>query len=271
MIIMDAKEYIRAGDLGSARKKAIEAVKKSPKDNRARTLYFQILAFCGEWDKAQKQLDIIAATDPKAETGVQVVRNLVSAEKERQEVSGSGKRPGFLPKPPVYTEKYFMGLDELKAGNADKAKELTDKIKDEILAFSGKISGKCNNENFSGFEDTDSCLFAFLEAFVHERYVWIPFEAVRELIINEPKTLFDLLWIPATITLWDGLTLNCNLPVLYPGSYSHKDDMVKLGRMTDWATLGPGLYKGFGQHVYQTHEKDISLLEIREIVFNNPE
>ncbi len=260
---MDAKECIRAGDLGAARKKAIEAVKASPKDNKARTLYFQILAFYGEWEKAQKQLDIIAATDPKAETGVQAIKNIVSAEKERKEVFESGRRPGFLPKAPLHTESYFGAIDELKKGKPERAAQIMDKIRDEI----SEISGKCNNEDFTGFEDTDSYLFGFLEAFIHERYVWIPFEAMRELIINEPKTLFDLLWTPATITLWDGLTLNCNLPVLYHGSYSHKDDRVKLGRMTDWASLGSGLYKGFGQHVYQTGEKDISILEIREIVF----
>jgi type VI secretion system protein ImpE len=66
-----------------------------------------------------------------------------------------------------------------------------------------------------------------------------------------------------------GLTLNCFLPVLYPDSFQHEDDRLKLGRMTDWTDLGPGFHQGFGQHVYQVGDDDVAILEIREAVFNS--
>ena len=124
------------------------------------------------------------------------------------------------------------------------------------------------NKSFEGFSDTDSFLTAFLEAFVHERYVWIPFEYIRELVIEPPKTLFDLIWISASITTWEGLSMNCFLPVLYPGSSSHDDERIKLGRMTDWESIGDPFCKGLGQHVYQVGEKEMAILEIQEAVFN---
>jgi type VI secretion system protein ImpE len=107
-----------------------------------------------------------------------------------------------------------------------------------------------------------------LEAFVHERYVWLPLETLRELTVAAPRTLLDLLWIPALITTWSGLTLNCYLPVLYPESHREEDDRLKLGRMTDWIDLGGGCCRGIGQHVFQVGEEDISLLEIQTIAFD---
>ena len=77
----------------------------------------------------------------------------------------------------------------------------------------------------------------------------------------------DLLWTSAQITTWDGLTLNCFLPVLYPESFRHEDDRLKRGRMTDWMDLGQGFYQGVGQHVFQVGEKEIGILEIEEAVF----
>ncbi|MBP1715604.1 MAG: hypothetical protein H6Q42_3807, partial [Deltaproteobacteria bacterium] len=83
---MEAKELIRAGKLSEARKLLTEEVRKLPGDLSKRTLLFQVLAFSGEWGKAQNHLDIIANQDSKKETGVQVFKNLLQAEKQRGEV-----------------------------------------------------------------------------------------------------------------------------------------------------------------------------------------
>jgi type VI secretion system protein ImpE len=62
--------------------------------------------------------------------------------------------------------------------------------------------------------------------------------------------------------------MNCYLPVLYPNSFLHEDDRMKLGRMTDWISLGDRFTKGIGQHVFQVGEDDMGILEIREVLFN---
>ena len=142
-----------------------------------------------------------------------------------------------------------------------------DQIKDQLP----EISGTLNGNPFVGLSNTDTQLSFFLEAFVHERYVWLPFEALRELSMPEPKTMLDLLWASAQVTTRDGLTLNCYLPVLYPDSFRHEDDRLKMGRMTDWTDLGAGFNRGVGQHVLQVGEEDIGILEIREAVMNTTE
>ncbi len=264
---MDSKDLINAGRLSEAREQLIEEVKSSPADVSKRTLLFQVLAFCGEWDKAERHLDLIAAQDPERESGVQVYKNLIQGERERMEVLNSNSRPSFLPAPPPYTDIYFEAMEKLSENKLDEAKELFDQSEEQRHIIAGTINGK----SFTGFRDTDTSVSFFIEAIAHERYVCIPIESISELSISSPKTLFDLIWITANIITRKGLTMNCYLPVLYAGSFLHNDDRVKLGKMTDWAPLGGQYSKGSGQHVFQIGEEEISILEIGEVIFNHPE
>jgi type VI secretion system protein ImpE len=263
---MNPKDLIRAGRLSEAREQLAGEVKSSPSDVSKRTLLFQVLSFYGEWDKAERHLDLISSRDPSAETGVQVYKNLINAEKERKEVLERKRIPGFLTGAPAYLELYFAAWDKLKEKKTEEARELYEKLDAQHPGVSGTINGK----SFNGFKDTDTFLSSFLEVVVHSRYVWLPFESLRELSISPPKTLFDLLWIQARIVTWEGLTINCYLPVLYPDSFAHEDDRVKLGRMTDWISMGGSFSKGMGEHVYQIDGEEIAILEIRDVTFRLP-
>jgi type VI secretion system protein ImpE len=265
---MDPRELIKTGKLGEARKQLTEELKGSPGDLGRRTLLFQVLSFCGEWDKAERHLETISTQDPTRETGVSVYRDMIRAEKERLDVRRRNRQASFLPEPPPYRKFHDEAWQKLAAGEIAQATELFE----EVEAQRPMVSGTVNGQEFTGVSDTDSLLFPFLEAFVHERYVLVPFESIRELVISPPTTLFDLLWVPALVTTWEGLTMNCHLPVLYPESFLHEDDRVKLGRVTDWASLGGGpLAKGMGQHVFRVGNEDIALLEIREALFKRPD
>ena len=262
---MDAKDLIKAGKLSEARSQLVEEVKSSPANLNSRTLLFQVQAYAGEWDKARRQLEVITTQDANRETGVQVYLNLIQAETERMEVFQHKRNPSFLPETPAYFEQYHFAWQQLM----NREFEAAETIYSEIDARCSKITGTLNGKEFIGFSETDKRLTCFLEAFVHERYVWLPFEALRELSLPEPQTLLELLWAPARVTTREGLTLNCFLPVLYPESFRHEDDRLKLGRMTDWTDLGPGFHQGVGQHVYQVGDDEVGILEIREAVFNS--
>lgn len=261
---MDSKDLIKAGNLSDAYKQLITEVKSSPADAGKRTLLFQVLSFCGEWDKAERHLDLIAAQDPVGGgPGAQVYKSLILAEKERVNVFKRNNLPSFLPETPQYFNMYNAALDKLGENKIDEAKGLFDRVNAQRPDLKGTVNGK----EFTGFEDTDSYVSIFLEAIVHEHYIWIPFETIKELIITPPKTLFDLIWVMANITTWEGLTMSGFLPVLYYGSSNHEDDRIKLGRMTDWSPLGGPFSKATGQHVYQIGEEDVPILEIREVLF----
>jgi type VI secretion system protein ImpE len=260
---MDPKEYLKAGRLLEARKLLIDQIKAAPADSGLRTLLFQVLSYLGEWDKARRHLDTLALQDARMETGVQTYRHLLTAEAEREKVVTLLQPPSLLPESPVYFESYYSGLEKLAEKDIEKAKELLDQAR----AMRPTIRGTLNGNHFEGFSDTDTFLSPFLEVFVHDRYAWIPFECIRELTISRPETFLDLLWSQADITTWEGLTMNCYLPILYPTSYKQKDERIQLGRLTDWIPLGGGLSKGVGQHVFEAGKDDVAILEIRELRF----
>ncbi len=260
---MDAKELIRAGKLGEARTRLVEEVKAAPGDTSRRTLLFQVLCLLGEWEKAARHLDTLAVQDTKSEVAALAYRNLLHAEKEREEVFTAGRRPGFLPEIPPYAEVFFQMSEWASAGRIEEAEAAFADLFDAIPVSSGTLNGRA----FIGFRDTHSFLAPFLETFVHDRYVWVPIAAVREITMPPPKTLFDTIWMTCHLTTWEGLAMNCCLPVLYPLTSRHLDDRVKLGRMTDWTSLGGSFVRAAGQHVFEAGEEDVNLLEIRELVF----
>ncbi len=265
--MMGPAELIKAGRLEEARGILTEEIKAKPADTARRTLLFQVLALCGEWDRAFKHLDMISSLDTARAIAVSAYKDILRAQEDRRKVCLFSKLPSFLTDAPPYFETYWDACANLIKGELKKSAALFD----EAAGTRPKISGVFNRKNFSGIWDTDSMLAFFLEAFVHDRYVWIPFEALREIIITEPKSLLDLIWIPASITTWEGLTANCNLPVLYPDSELSESAEIRLGRMTDWEDLGGKFAKGMGQHVLQIGENDVPLLEIKEITFNFPQ
>ncbi|NTV58743.1 MAG: hypothetical protein HGA74_15885 [Deltaproteobacteria bacterium] len=264
---MNARDLIKAGRLHDARKQLTDEVKGSPGNLPSRVLLFQVLCFLGEWDRARRHLDVIVTQDSRSETGVQVYRNLIDAEEQRSKVMTFSLRPRCLPGSPPYLDAYLTACASLSERNLATAGELFAKLESERPILDGTADGR----HFSGFRDTDAILSLFLEAIVIEGYVWIPVDTIRELSISPPKTLFDLLWIPTRIKTWQDIGISCFLPVLYPNSFSHEDDRVKLGRMTDWFPLGDSFLRGAGQHVFKMGDEERALLEMREVVFSPSE
>jgi len=260
---MNPRDLIKAGRLIEARQELTREVKSNPSDAARRTLLFQVLSFLGEWDKADKHLDMMVSLDPKLETGAQVYKNLTNAERQRKDVLEGKRAPGFLTNAPAYLELYLVAWEKVRQKKFDEAAALYAQIEE----MRPEVCGTLNGKPFEGFRDTDAFLSVFLEVIMHDRYIWMPFECLGELSVVEPKTLFDLLWVQARFLTWDGVNVNCYLPVLYPDSFLSEDERIKLGRMTDWAPLGDGFWRGVGQHVYRIGEEEISILDIRDVVF----
>lgn len=264
---MNPVDLIKAGRLGEARTRLVQDVRDRPGDAAARTLLFQTLCCLGEWAKAEAQLGAIAAQSAASDAAAQVYRNILKAERERESVWTEGKRPAFFPGSPPYLEEYFDARARLAAGRREEALG----ILEGIARREGALRGTINGTSFEGFQDADPLLFPFLEAFVHDRYVWIPVGEVEELNVTPPAGFLDLLWIPARIAARGGVRIGGHLPVLYPSSFRHANDRVKMGRLTEWVAGEGGLERGAGQHVFLAGEEEMGLLEIREVAFDIPE
>jgi type VI secretion system protein ImpE len=260
---MDPKALIREGHIDEARAMLADQVKKAPSDIQARSVLFQVMLLCGEWDKARRQLEIVAAQQTSTNMNLPVYRQLIEAEKERLAVARMETRPAFFPEIPSYGEVFFQALDRLKNEKIDEAQHLFDTIDADLPPVQGTLNG----EPFTGFRDTDTSLAYFIEAIEYERYLWVPIGNIRELAVAAPQNLIDLIWAKGRITTWEGLTMGCFLPVLYPNSFESGDDRIRLGRLTDWQPLGGPFASAVGQHVYDIGGRDHALFEIKEALF----
>ena len=260
---MKAKELLQANQLSAAVTELTQDVKRHPTDTHLRTFLFELLCFAGEYDRAERQLDVIGLQNERTGIGVEIYRQLLKADKARQRWFAEGLKPTFLLEPPSWIEHLLEAGNRIRGQQTEEAKALLQ----QAASASPKLQGTVNGKPFADFRDSDDRLGPVLEVFLRENYVWLPWEQVKKISIPQPKQLRDLLWTQATIEAGEGAAGDVFLPVLYGGSYREEDDQLRLGRITDWRGLGDGLAGGVGQKTFLIDDNELSILEIRDIVF----
>lgn len=232
---MTSAELFRGGRLNEAVQALGAELRNDPTDAKRRTFLFELLCFAGEYDRAGKQLDVLAQANKNADMGALLYRAALHAERERQD---------------FFNRKDYLG-----------ASPVTEK----------PITGTLNGQPFQSIEDADPRIRGRLEVFAAGSYLWLPLEHVASIKIQPPKRLRDLLWIPAIILTgptFKGTELGEVLvPALSPFSWRHSDDAVRLGRATHWAEEGEETVP-YGQKTLLVDGEDFPLLEVRELYFN---
>jgi type VI secretion system protein ImpE len=264
--IMSAKELFDAGNLSGAIEQVTQDVKSNPRDLKSRIFLFELLCFAGEFQRAQRQLDAAAQTsgDVKIEMGAQAYRNLLQAETLRREFfTGARKTPKFFSEPPAYTALHIDAVTRLRSNEWEALEQLME----NSAGVRQPLSGQCNGKAFREFHDGDDLLSPFLEVFFQSDYYWLPLELIARVEIPAPSTLRDLLWTPANVQLRDRPLGDLLIPAQYFGSHGHSDDLVKLGRMTDWKSVGNDHLSGLGQRTFFADDTEYPLLEIRTLEF----
>ena len=258
-----AKELFEAGKLTEAIEQITNEVRADPTNTSRRTFLFELLCFAGDWERAEKQLDVIGHQSAQAEMGVMIYRALIKAEHERRRVFAEGVQPHFLKEPPAYVDLNLAGIKQLTQGKLTEARATLDRSEEERPA----IRGKLGDQEFSDFRDYDDFVAPVLELFVKDRYVWLPFEQVKSLEVSPPKQLRDLLWASARVEALDGTIGEVYIPSLYAGTSEHADNQTKLGRLTDWKQLSDDLYRTVGLRMFRVDDEDKTLFELRSVEF----
>jgi type VI secretion system protein ImpE len=260
-----AKELLDAGELQAAIEELTNRVKADPADTKQRIFLFELLLFAGDWERAERQVDVIAHQSMEAGLGVQVYRDNIKAERDRSRLLSGGLRPHFITDPPAYVDLHLDAINRLREGNLSEARETLVRAEEERPAFEGAVNG----QPFSDFRDYNDLVGPVLELIVKDQYTWLPFEQIKRVEISKPKHLRDLIWVPARIETTGGTNGEVYIPSLYEGSPVHSNDQVKLGRMTDWMNVGEGLYLASGLRLFLVDGEDKAILEVREIEFDH--
>ena len=230
---MDASSLYKAGQLGPAIEALGLELRKQPGDTRRRIFLFELLCFAGEYDRATKQLDVLASGGADAESGAMLYRAALHAHRTREDMFARNELPisSALPSP----------------------------------------SGTCDGVAFSSFTDEDDRIGANLEVFIAGSYTWIPFHYIESVELQAPTRLRDLLWAPALLHTTKDFRLQdlgqVLLPALAPLSCKHPDDAVRLGRTTVWVEDAAHGAVPAGQKIFLADDAELPMLEIRDLEF----
>jgi type VI secretion system protein ImpE len=227
----------REGKLREAIKALGDELRSNPLDAKRRTFLFELLVFAGEYDRAEKQLDLLAGANAGAAAGTLLYRSALHAERTRQAMFSNHETPPLT--------------DEAVHG------------------------GVWNEKPFTEFSDPDPRIGANLEVFIAGSYTWIPVHYLRKLEIEAPVNLRDLMWARARVETSSDFRLQelgeVLLPVLCPLSSGHPDESVQLGRESAWEPDETHGEIPFGAKMILIDDVEVPLLNIRSVVWSAPE
>lgn len=261
-------ELAGEADLTAMLAAAKDAARQRPGQVQPRLELFHLMVVMGDWAGAARQLAIVGDLDTKAALLVSLYRPLVMVEPLRAEVFAAKRTPPCLGRPPAWLARLVeaLRLDAEGAHGAAKAQ------RDAAFAEAPAVPGRIGEEPFAWLADADERLGPVLEAVVNGAYYWVPMVHLAGVETTAPRTLRDLVWLPARLLLANGGDVPAFLPVRYPGSEAASDTALRLARRTEWRRLGSdGSWIGLGQRMLATDRGERALLDVRRIELDRPE
>jgi type VI secretion system protein ImpE len=231
---MTPQQLLQAGKLDEAIQTVSAEVRDNPQDVKRRTFLFELLCFAGDFDRAEKHLDLAAQGSQPAEMGALLYHAALHAERTRHELFAKQQYPT-----------------------------------PQSTAALGEISISINGKTYRTLEDADPRIGSNLEVFAAGSYMWIPFALLTSVEIAPPKRLRDLLWLPAKVRTSDKFEERelgeILLPVLTPFAGKHADANVRLGRATLWEESPEGETIPVGQKMLLADDEEWPILEVRNL------
>jgi len=230
---MKAKELLDGGKVRDAERALSASLRDNPADVAQRTFLFELLCFSGQYDRAEKQLGVLAKGSHEAEIGAVLYYSALHAEKTRHAMFQKQEFPTTAPtqSPP----------------------------------------GTLNGKPFESISDADPAVGPRLEMYAAGAYLWIPFEHIASVHIEPPRVLRDTLWTPAFVLTgpsFQGTDIGqVIIPAIYPFSWKSNDESLWLGRSTEWVADDEGHEFPVGQKVFIVDGEEVPLLEIRSLEF----
>lgn len=231
-----ARELYREGRLNEAIGSLQACLRDRPSDTAARVFLFELLCFAGDFVRAGRQLYALGGTDGEHKNLVSLYGLAVEAEGGRQESV-----------PPAWDESALP------------------------------VGGMLNGRPFTWLSDADAALGPRLEFIGAGEFHRVPFAWLSRIEVAPPVRLRDLYFLPAAIHTGPELKSfffeQVLIPCLYPGSFRCDDDLIKLGRATEWLPVQSGTVRPAGLRLWlarftgESEEIEIPITEVRLVEF----
>jgi type VI secretion system protein ImpE len=234
--MQQAECLYRDGKLAEAIGNLQTYLRDHPSEKKARNFLFELLCFAGEFERARKQLAILAEGSKESQVGATYYLAALAGETERQ--------------------SYYLNLTA--AESPPVAGEL--------------LRGTVDGRRFEGIADLDARLGQSLEFLASGSYHRLPFRHLKRLELTQPTRVRDLYWLPAnaetTAELGSQPLESILIPVLYPQTYLFDDDLTRLGRTTDFAQAEDGSEIPCGLRIWVIGGEEVPILSVRNLEFD---
>ncbi len=259
---MKAMDLYREGKLAEAVEAATVEVRTRPADVAARGRLVALLCIQGELDRADKQIETIVLQDPKSEVGASLIRQLIRAERWRQEFWLAGRLPEFVGAPSELLQLHLRAAISLREGDRRQA--------GAWLVQAEELRSPIVGEDFDDFRDLDDRVANLLEVLTSNgKYYWIPIDRVNRIEVRQPEQLLDHLWVRAGVSVADGPEGEVYLPAIYAPSTPELDAGSRMGRTTDWSGDDGEPVCGRGLRMFFVGEVERSVFELGRCIFAN--
>jgi len=232
---MIARELLDAGKVRDAEKALNSFLRDNPADVTQRTFLFELLCFSGQYDRAEKQLGVLARGSHEAEMGAVLYYSALHGERVRHSMFEKQEYPH--------------------------------------TPAAQSPAGKLNGKPFTSIRDADPAIGPRLELYAAGAYLWIPFEHIASVQISPPRVLRDTLWTPAFVLTgpsFKGTDIGqVIIPAIYPFSWKSADERIWLGRTTEWVADDDGNEFPVGQKTFIVDGEEVPLLEVRSLEFTS--
>jgi type VI secretion system protein ImpE len=258
-------DLFRLGHLSDAVEYITQIVRKNQSDLLARSRLVEYLCVASKFDRADKQLDIIASQDSKTLVRVIELRQIVRASMARLEMIKKGRLPEFISEPPEHVKCRLKALVCMHEGNMNECAQWLKKAEDARPS----ISGHMGDDYFDDLRDLDDFFGGVFEILTTTgRYMWVPIEHVFEARFVASKRPIDSAWREVELSLRDGPSGVVYIPSLYPDENEIiGNDALSIGLETDWLENEFGMTRGRGLKTFLFGEKSFTLHELTEIRF----
>lgn len=274
------RNWSHANPLSDTLLRAEAGVRAKPQDAGARWLLFELLCVLGHWDRALKQLQAWAALSKEFDSTAHVMRGLIRAEHQRNEVFAGTRVPATVTADDVTDVPAWMtGLADalrLAAVKGGEALEASDLAREAALAQAPETPGRSNLQpgSFAWITDTDTRLGPVCEVVLVGAYRWLPFADIASITKAAPTSLLDLVWSQVDIVLKGaegaGAGLKGYMPMRYPVQADPAQpsrDALLMARETVWHDVGRTGVHARGQKMWMTDAGDMALLDLRDCDF----
>lgn len=249
-----------SGNLAAAVELALAWVKAEPVNTEARRLLIDLLIVGGDLERADKQADILSKVSPDLALAMSLVRGRLRAANARAAWFLEGAVPAF-PEGPTSRDQAAMQLAVAEREGAIEDAEAALSALTTVSETPGMI---VNGKPAESFRDADDRVPHALEVLCSNgSYMWIDFDLIEAVTFGEVKTVRDLAWRSANLTLRDG----SESEVVTCGTYYAADqtDSHRLARSTDWDELPGGSVVGKGQKAFLSGDDALFALNLKTL------